>query len=452
MERLSYFMRINIRNLFGGRNFVLINMLGLSVGLSVSLMILFYIHFETSFDSFNPNADRIYRIVERNIQDGSTGAQTPLALRDVLRKDYPEIDQVVGLMRTWEDLQVEEKKFRDLKGAIVEPGFFELFHIPLQRGTLFRDPYEAIITTALAGKLFGGADPVGKTFEFEGHPFTITAVIDKIPSNSIFNFDYFLSDLFRYRYYPDLNQRWYEFGLYVFVTFKGNKPPENFERKLREIEKQYYPDFMKNRHHYLLTGFRGSHLDGTLESDLVPAVNPVYLWILAVIAIGILVIACLNFVNISIANAGKRSIETGIRKINGTSSQALIGDFFMEISIILLMSLAIAFTGVGLLMPSFNELTGKDVSVNFSDPLIWGGIAGFGLLTAMIAGLYPAIVLSKSSLFKILQQNKMAGRSKMTFQKGFVIFQFAITIMLAIAQLFIFRQISFMRDHDTGFD
>lgn len=452
MERLNYFLRINIRNLFGGRNFVLINMLGLPVGLSVSLMILFYIHFETSFESFNPNAERIYRIVERNIQDGSTGAQTPLALRDVLRKDYPEIDQVVGLMRTWEDLQVEEKKFRDLKGAIVEPGFFELFHIPLQRGTLFRDPYEAIITTALAGKLFGGADPVGKTFEFEGHPFTITAVIDKIPSNSIFNFDYFLSDLFRYRYYPDLNQRWYEFGLYAFVTFKGNKPPDNFERKLSEIEKQYYPDFMKNRHHYLLTGFRGSHLDGTLESDLVPAVNPVYLWILAVIAIGILVIACLNFVNISIANAGKRRVETGIKKINGATSSALISDFFLEISIILLMSLAIAFTGVGLLMPSFNELTGKDVAVSFSDPLFWGGVAAFGFLTALIAGLYPAVMLSKPSPLKILQQNKMNGRSKMTFQKSFVIFQFAITIMLGIAQFFIFRQISFMRDHDTGFD
>ncbi len=452
MERLNYFLRVNIRNLFCGKNFVLINMLGLSMGLSVSLMIFFYIHFESSFESFNPNADKIYRIVERNIQDGTTGAQTPLALRDVLKKDYPEIEQVVGLMRTREDLQVEEKKFRDLKGAIVEPEFFELFHIPLQQGTLFHGPYEAIITTGLAGKLFGGADPIGKTFEFEDHPFTITAVVDKIPSNSVLNFDYFLSDQFRYRYYPDLNQRWYEFGLYTFITFKVNKPPHDFERKLSQIEKHYYPDFMKNRHHYRLIAFRGSHLDPTLEGDLVPAVSPVYLWILAAIAIGILVIACLNFVNISIANAGKRSIETGIRKINGASSQALIGDFFLEISVILLISLVIAFAGVYLLMPSFNELTGKDVSVNFSDPLIWGGIAGFGLLTALIAGLYPAIVLSKSSPFKILQQNKMAGRSKMTFQKGFVIFQFAITIMLGTAQLFIFRQISFMRDHDTGFD
>ncbi|MGD9555694.1 MAG: ABC transporter permease [Mangrovibacterium sp.] len=427
-------------------------MLGLSVGLLVSLMLLFYIHFETSFESFNPNADKIYRIVEQNIQDGTTGAQTPLALRDVLKKDYPEIDQVVGLMRTWEDLQTEEEKFRDLKGAIVEPEFFGLFQIPLLQGTLFRNPYEAIITAGLAGKLFGDDDPLGRTFEFEGHPFTITAVVDKIPPNSVLDFDYFLSDPFRYRYYPDLNQRWYEFGLYTFITFKGNEPTASFEQKLTNIEKQYYPDFMKNRHHYRLTAFRGSHLDPSIEGDLVPAVNPVYLWILAAIAIGILVIACLNFVNISIANAGKRNIETGIKKINGATSSALIAGFFLEISVILLISLGVAFAGVYLLMPSFNELTGKDVAINFSDSLIWGGIAGFGLLTALIAGLYPAIVLSKPSPLKILQQNRMAGRNKMTFQKGFVIFQFVITIILGIAQLFIFRQISFMRGHDTGFD
>jgi len=452
MERLSYFLRVNVRNLFGGRNFVLINMIGLSVGLSVSLMILFYIHFETSFETFNPNADKIYRIVERNIQDGSTGARTPLALRDVLKRDYPEIDKVTGLMRTWEELKVEKKKFKDLKGAIVEREFFELFNFPLQQGTLFQDPYEAIITRKLAGKLFGNADAVGKTFEFEDHPFTITAVIDNIPSNSIFDFDYFLSDQFRYRYYPDLDQRWYEFGLYTFVTFRGNRAPEDFEKKLSNIEKQYYPDFMKNRHHYRVTGFKGSHLNSTLEDDLVPAVNPVYLWILAAIAIGILVIACLNFVNISIANAGKRNIETGIKKVNGATSFALIGDFFLEISIIVLISLILSFAGVYLLMPSFSELTGKDVAVNFSGPLFWGGVAAFGFLTALIAGLYPAVVLSKPSPLKVLLQNKMVAGNKMTFQKGFVVLQFAITIMLGITQLFIYKQISFMQHHETGFD
>jgi len=455
MGKLIFILRVNIRNLFTNRKFALINIIGLSVGVTASMLILLYVRYETSFDNFNPSAKNIYRIVESNIQDGSIGASTPLALSDVLKKDYPEIKNVIGLMSTINDLKIGEDRFENIRGAVVEKEFFPLFNFPLISGnqsTLFKDPFEAVITRTLAEKLYGNIDVLGKTFEYETFTFKVTGIINDIPSNSIFDFEYFLSDNFRYVYFTDIHERWYHFGLYTFVTFNGNKVPDRFENILTNIEKQYYPDFMRNRHNYLVTQFFGSHLNSTLENDIVPGVNPAYLWILSAIALGILVIACLNFMNISIANTGKRNIETVIKKVNGASPGVLISDFFAEIAFLVVTSLIISFFGVYFLLPFFNNLIGKNIIVDLSDPIFWFGTIGFGILSILISGLYPSIVLSRPSPIKVLLHNRESDKNKMTFQKSLVVLQFTITIILVVAQLFIFKQISFMRNHDTGFN
>ena len=455
MGKLNFLLKASIRDLLSNKKFAWVNIFGLSVGVTISLLILLYIRYETSFDNFNPNAGNIYRIVTRNIQDGSVVAYTPLALSDVLKKDYPEIDKVIGLISTISDLKVGENRFDNIKGAVVEKDFFNLFHFPLitgNQGTIFQDPYEAVITRKMAVKLYGTPDAMGKTFKYENYTFTITGIINNIAPNSIFNFDFFLSDTFRYKYFPDIHERWYHFGLFTFVTFKDNRIPAGFVNKLTSIEKQYYPDFMKGRNNYLLADFKGSHLNPLLENDMVPGVNPDYLWILSAIALGILLIACLNFMNISISNSGKRNIETVIKKISGASTRTLIGEFFAEISFLVFISLIISFFCVYLLLPLFNKLIEKNIDVNLSDSALWFGIAGFGIITILVSGLYPSIVLSRPSPVKVLLHNKEADRSKMTFQKSFVVFQFAITIILVITQLFIFKQICFLRNHDTGFN
>lgn len=455
MATLKYFLRIFIRNLFIYKKFAFINIVGLSIGVTVSLLILLYVRYETTFDNFNPNAEHIYRIVAKNIQDGSVDASTPLALSGILKKDYPEVDQVIGLLSTYDVLKAENERYNDLKGAIVEKDFFEIFNLPLTTGnqhSIFNDPYEAVITGKLATILYGNANPVGKTFEYENQIFTVTGTINSIPSNSLFsNFDYFLADGFRYKSFPDLSERWYHFGLFTFITFKGNKMPVGFEQKLSNIEKQYYPDFMKNRHHYLVKPFKGSHLNSAFGNDLTPVVTPVYLWILFAIALGILTIACLNFMNISIANAAKRNIETGIKKVHGATSYTITGEVFAEITIVVLICLVISFIGVNLLLPSFNRLLEKNILINFSDPVFWIGISGIGIITAFASGLYPAIAFSRPSPGHAIIQKRGVIKNKLTFQKGFVVLQFAITIVLGITLLFIFKQISFLQNHDTGF-
>lgn len=455
MGKLKFFFKVNIRNLFTNKKFAWINIIGLSIGVTVSLLILLYVRYETSFDRFNPNAKNIYRIVEKNIQNSSIGASTPLALSDVLKKDYPEIDKVISLIRTWEEIKVDNKRFENVKGAIVEKDFFQLFNFPLQSGnysTLFQDPFEAVITRNMAAKLYGNDNPLGMTFEYAGRTFAIAGIINEIPSNSILSFDFFLADKFRYKYIPDLNERWYDFGLFTFVTFKGNREPAGFVQKLSDIEKQYYPDFMKNRFSYDIIDFKGSHLNSSLQGDIVPGVDPMFLWILASIALGILIIACLNFMNISIANSGKRNIETVIKKVSGASVGTLVSDFFAEIAFLVFVSLIVSFLGVYLLLPFFNSIIEKDIVVNLSDSIFWYGTVGFGILTILISGLYPSIVLSRPSPVKVLLHNKEADKNKLTFQKSFVVLQFTITVILGITQLFIFKQISFMRNHETGFN
>jgi putative ABC transport system permease protein len=454
MISLKYFLRIYLRNLFTHKRFALINIIGLSVGITVSLLILLYIRYETSFDSFNPNARQIYRIAAENIQEGTLGATTPIALSDVLRKDYPEIDRVVGLMRTWEGIKVGRERYDDVNGAIVEKDFFTLFNIPLIEGnpqSIFRDPFEAVITSDFAVKIFSNVNAIGRTFEYENQLFTVTGITRAIPSNSLFKLDFFLSDTYRYKSYPDLNQRWYEFGLFTFVTFKGGMIPEGFEQRLTGIEKLYYPDFMKNRYNYRVIPFKGSHLNDSLENDLSPSVSPLYLWLLFAIALGILTIACLNFINISISNSGKRNMETGIKKVHGASSGAIVRDVFFELSILVLISLAISILAVHLFLPYFNNLVQRDITVNLSDPVFWIGILGFGVITVLSSGLYPAIFFSRPAPVKVLLQKKNRITSNLTFQKSFVVLQFTLTIILAITLLVLFKQISFLRHHDTGF-
>ena len=455
MEQIKYFFRTSICNLLFRRKFTVTNLIGLSIGLMVSLLILLYVRYETSFENFNPNAKNIYRIVEKNTQDGTVGEATPLALSDVLKNDFPEVDKVIGLMKTYKAVKVGENKFEDLKGAIVEKDFFDFFNIPLTEGnstTIFKDPYEVVVTSKLAEKLFGDVNPIGKTMEYENHIFTVSGLVNEIPKNSILNFEFFLSDKFRYVSYPDLNDRWYEFGLHTFVTFKKDIIPDGFEQNLARIEDKYYPDFMKNRFTYEVIAFKGSHLNTNIQNDLVPAVSQFYLWILFGIATGILLIAGLNFVNISIATSSKRNIETGIRKVNGASSSALIYSFFAETAFLTIISLVLAFGGLYFATPAFESLTGKTILVDLGDPVLWLGVAGFCFLTIVLSGIYPAVVLSKPTPAKVLLRNKMESSNKLTFQKSFTMFQFALTIALAIILFAIFKQVRFMQNHETGFN
>jgi putative ABC transport system permease protein len=455
MEKTGFFIRIFFRNVFTNRKFVWINITGLSIGVTVSLIILLYVRFETTFENFNPRAKNIYRIIEKNRQDGSLGAATPLSLSDVLKRDYPEIDRVVGLMRMWEEVRVGEKRFDNLKGALVERDFFDLFNFPLKSGNpsgLFDDPFEAVLTEQTAAVLFGDNDPLGRTFRYGDYVFTVSGVIGNMSPNSIFNFDYLLSGNFRYRYYPDLDKRWYDFGLFTFITFKGNSLPPGFEKNLSNIEEKYFPDFMKNRLDFIVTRLRGSHLNPELGGDLKPGITPGLLWILSAIAAAILVIACLNFMNISVANASRRNISTAVKKVNGATVSNLISDFFSELTFLVCLSIIISLFTVYLLLPFFNKIVGKEIIISPGDPVLWIGAIGFALITILISGIYPSLVLARPSPVKILMHNRESVKQKITFQKSFVVLQFIITIVLGITQLFIFKQISFMQNHSTGFN
>ncbi|NJK96722.1 MAG: FtsX-like permease family protein, partial [Bacteroidales bacterium] len=187
---------------------------------------------------------------------------------------------------------------------------------------------------------------------------------------------------------------------------------------------------MKNRHQYKVIPFKGSHLNASLQNDLMTPVAPVYLWILSAIAIGILVIACLNFINISIANSARKYLVSGIKKVHGASRRSLIQEIFAEMSFIVIISLLLALAGIFYFLPSFNTLLGKAITFNFTDPVLWFGLLLIGLFTIVFSSLYPALALSRPSPVKVMLNKKIRLSSEMNFQKGFVVLQFSITTVL----------------------
>lgn len=455
MTSISYFIKLSFRNLFKRKSFSIINIAGLTIGITASIFILLYVRYETSFDNHNPQAGNIYRIVEKQKQDGVIYAAAPQPLSVTLNRDFPEVEHAVGISNLTSDILVAEARYPQVSLAMTEKEFFTMFNFPLIMGDsdrVFRDANGAVITQSFAESVFGNADPLGKTMEIHGNSFEIRGICKNMPSNSLFPFDVMVSDLFRYKMLPNWDDRWWNGGLFTFVTFVNQQVPANFEDMLLNMQQKYYPDYLLNRHEHLVMPFKNSHLNPVILGDLKPAVSLLYMWILGSIAIAILIIACINFINISIAMATKRHVETGIKKVIGANTRFLIRSFLFEMGMLVFIGLVLSMLLIKTLFPYFNQLIDKDITLSFTDPMLWSGLILFGLLAIILSGLYPALYLSRPSPMQVFRTKGLNSRGNSTFQKSVVVLQFVITIALGTGLMFMFKQVNYMQNHELGFD
>lgn len=455
MNTITYFIKLSFRNLFKRKSFSIINITGLTIGITASLFILLYVRYEISFDNHNPNAENIYRIVEKQKQDGIIYAAAPQPLSVKLNSDFPEIEHAVGISNLTSDVLAGEQRYSAVPIAMTEKEFFTMFNFPLVMGNMenvFEDANSVVITRDFSESIFGNENPLGKTLKFHGHTFEITGIINPMPSNSLFNFKVIVSDKFRYISLPNWDERWWNGGLYTFVTFVNQKPVPNFESKLLDMQEEKYPDYLLNRHEHLVIPFKNSHLNADLLGDLKPAVSPLYMWILGGIALAILIIACINFINISIAAATRRHVETGIKKVIGANTRFLVQSFFVEMGLLVVIGLFLSILLIKALFPHFSQLIDKQISFSLSDPVLWTGLILFGLLAILISGLYPALYLSKPSPIQVFRTKGLSRHGNSRFQKSFVVLQFVVTIALGTGLMFMFKQVNYMKNHDLGFD
>jgi putative ABC transport system permease protein len=445
--------------------FSLINILGLTIGLSVSFLILFYIFNELSFDKFHKDSDRIYRLVvkgtlgEMNLQ----AAVTPKALAGKLMKDVPEVEAstVFEIESSSFLLKIGENKLYERDFLYADTSFFKIFSFSLLYGdgvSSLALPYSIIISESFAKKYFGSKNPIGELIRInEQRDYSVSGVFKDLPSESHISFNFLLSMESRVMDMGGkLMDNWEDLNSYTYVKMHENADMRDFQTKLDTILIQ---NVLNNEREVNvdLKIFPQKITDIHLKSDLLGEIkengDSSYIFFLLAIATGIIVIASINFMNLSTAKSASRAKEVGIRKILGSQKSMLIGQFLSESVIISLISFILSLAIIELSLPAFNEITGKQLSVNYLSN--WNLLLFFGiaLLTGFLAGSYPAFYLSSFQPVKVLQNRMKLGKTGNLKLRNLLVFiQFAISTGLIICTIIIYLQLDYLRTKKLGFD
>jgi putative ABC transport system permease protein len=460
MDKIWYNIKTGFRYLARQKSISLMNILGLSIGMSVAILIFYFVTFEMSYDNFHKDAKLIYRIISINKGTGGTDyrATTPFPLPEVVRKDIKDAEMTTGLslfLSDDEPVRVADQSFFNLTGYSADSCFLKMFNFPLINGnqnTVFDNPGSVVLTGSTAKKLFGDESPLGKELIIGDYNFTIAGILKDLPENSIFKFDLLVSHIILKKMHPDLANMWWAGGSMTFVRTFANQNVNSIKSDLASIPGKYFPDFLKGRESYDIQALKDIHLDNRVAGDVKPPVSVNYLYILMAIAIAVLFIACANFVNLSTSQSEKRARETGLRKLAGGGRLQITFLFIGEAVSLSLIAVVFAVFLSKLFLPWFNELSQRNININFANVKILLSVLLFGILTGVLSGIYPALLFSKYQPIQILHSRVSAHSSKTRLRKAFIIAQFLIAIILIISQLFITRQISFMKNHDMGFN
>ena len=435
------------------------NLLGLSIGMSVAILIFYFVNFEMSYDNFHKGGSLIYRIISVNKGTGGTDyrATTPLPLPAVVRADIKDAEMTTGLtlfLSDDEPVQIADQSFFNLTGYTADSCFLKMFNFPLISGdpnTVFNNPGEVVLTRNTSKILFANESPLGNELTIGDYSFTVTGILKDLPENSIFKFDLLVSDHILKKIHPDLANMWWGGGAMTFVKIYPDQNINSIKSGLAAIPGKYFPDYLKGRESYDVQSLDKIHLDNHISGDVIPPVSVNYLYILLLIATAVLFIACANFVNLTASQSEKRGRETGLRKLAGGSRFQISCLFIGEAVTLSLIALVLTVFLAKLFLPWFNELSQRNMDINFAEGKIILSVLLFGILTGILSGIYPALLFSKYQPIEILHKRITPRGNKTGIRKGFIIAQFLITIILIISQLFITRQISFMKNHELGF-
>ncbi|MBK7628694.1 MAG: ABC transporter permease [Bacteroidales bacterium] len=455
-----YNIRIGLRYLVRQKNISLMNLLGLSIGMTVTILIFYFVNFEMNYDNFHRNSSQIYRIISVNKGTGGTDfrATTPLPLPEAVRADIKDIEMVTGLslfLSDDEPVMIAGKTFFNLTGYTADSCFLKMFNFPLLTGnpkTIFENTGSVVLADKTAKKLFGDENPLGKELIIGDFSFRVEGILKDLPENSIFKFDLLVSHLVLKKMYPDLQNMWWGGGAVTFVKTFTDQNVSSLKADLDLIPEKYFPDYLKGRESYDIQSLASIHTDNRVSGDILPPVSQEYLYILLAIAIAVLFIACASFVNLSTSQSGKRARETGLRKLAGGGRFQISSLFLGESVTLSLIAVVIAVYLSDMFLPWFNELSQRNISINFANGKIILALLAFGILTGFLSGIWPALIFSRYQPVQILRAKIASRGNKPGIRKGFIITQFLITIVMIITQLFISRQISFMKNHDLGFN
>lgn len=468
----NYFV-IAWRSLVRNGTFYFINIFSLSIGLACCLLISAYLYTELTYDTYPEHAKDIYRVELQVTGNGSVVEypHTDWGEGPGMKNTYGEIASYTRLIRGQQFyMHYKENTFKEEHIALADSNFLEFFSIPALEGdirTALMEPNTMVVDRAFARKYFGAESPVGKVLEFAGGQLKVTALIDKVPDKSHFQFDAFISlSTFKPRWVA--RDTWSNIGVFTYLQLNPGVDVKALEVKFRDLVKKYIVPEVQHDMGVSLAEAEKSvetfvfslrpltqiHLYSHSREELAPNGDIKYVYILSALAAFILLLACVNFINLSTATSSRRAREVGIRKVMGSVKAQLIYQFLSESVLLSAFGMILAYALVVVLLPYFNQLTGKSIALDFFfGPLTLGAALIALLIVGAIAGIYPAFFLSSFKTVTVLKGNTIfSGSRRDGLRSGLVIFQFAVSTALTIATLVVYQQLNFMQNKKLGYD
>ena len=453
------YLKITFRNLLKNKIYSFINVFGLAIGITCTILILLWVQDELSYDEFNKNADSIYRVVKYS-DDNKGASQSPAQLAPAISSEISGVDSYVRIFKLPRLIfKQQNNNFYEDKGIIADPTILSMFTFPLEEGnprTALNEPVDIVITETMAKKYFGNSDPLNKTILIDGqNEVKVTGVLKNIPIQSHIQFDFILP----FRVIEILNpqdvQNWGAFNYTTYIRLEKNVNIKAFTQKMNELAGTKIPpevgSFWKK---FELQSLDKCYLSADIDNELFSGsfavsddINNVYIF--SIIAFFILLIACINFMNLSTARSGTRTREIGIKKVMGSSRAQLISQFLGEFLLISIIAFTFALVFVELILPFFNQISGKDIVFDLTKNTILYLL--IIILTTFLGGFYPAFYLSSFIPVRILK-GQVHGSSKAGKMRSMlVVFQFTISILLITSTIIVFKQLQYVHNKKLGF-
>ncbi len=469
---LKNYLKIAFRSLMKNKIYTAINILGLSVGLACCVLILLHVQDELSYDDFHPNKEQLYRVALERIYPEYTTlyAIIPSGFSEAFAQEIPEVEKstrLVGFPNFTNTVEYEDKVFEENYVFFADSNFFSVFDYEILQGdpdAMLKNPGTVILTESTAQKYFGDENPVGKTIQVNNNDTEVVGIMQDLPENSHMKFD-FLSSSVNLGFLGQPNYT--GFSSYTYLELVPGADPQQVEAKIPAIVEKYasgqiqrelgisYEEYTAagNGYNYFLQPITDIHLHSNLQNEIRPNGSITYVYIFVSIAVLILLIACINFVNLATARSAERAREVGVRKVMGSDRAQLIRQFLTESVFISLLSLVVAFAIIQLILPFFNELAQKELALNLlGNTLIGPLLLGFALLVGLLAGLYPAFYISSMKPVEVMKGKFRSNTKGQWLRNGLVVFQFAISIVLISGTLVVNSQMDYIQNKRLGFD
>ncbi len=447
----NYF-KIAWRNLWKNKTTSFINLFGLAIGMTAVILIGTWLQNEFSFEQFHKNKNELFKVWNRSAGPGQIASWdvTSGPLGKALEKDFPEVKNTARIYWSTDLLFNYGDKNIKSKGNEVDKSFLTMFTFPLLKGDpehALDDVHSVVLTEKFAQNLFGKEDPLNKIIKIDNkQSYKVTGVLKDLPNNTEFDFNFLLSLAPNEKSYG--GESWGNNTFYTYVQLQPNTDINRFNDKIKNEVIRYSPE---QQAEIFLHPISKWHLYSRFENGKIAGGRIEIVHLLMLIGGLILLIACINFMNLSTAQSQKRAKEVGVRKVIGAGRRGLIWQFLSESILVAFIAGLLAIVIVQLSLPAFNSLIEKSLFINYSNPLLWIGLIGFVFITGLLAGSYPAFFLSSFKPVIVLKGSFKGAQNLFNPRKILVVLQFSVAIVLVVSTLVIYRQIQFVQSRDNGY-